>query len=115
MATLTGIGDVPKVMWTGDSGTRSSALLICYKHGHDGTSLVKENSDNNPRRQVGNFVKGGGVQLSTVIGNSTVNLWKAIMLNYLAAQGKEGEFEDIFGLGSLPPDYEQLIRMKPIV
>ncbi len=105
---------VEKVMWTGDSGTRSAALLLFYKHGHDGSSLVKD-SGGNPRRQVGNFVQGGGVNLDTVIGDSTVNLWKAIMLNYLAAQDREGDFETIFGAGSLPPDHEQLIRMKPIV
>ena len=55
------------------------------------------------------------MNLSTTIGNNTENLWKAIMLNYLAAQGKESEFEDIFGRGSLPQDHEALIRMKKIV
>lgn len=110
-----GIGQVEKVRWTGDSGTRSSALLIFYKHNHDGSSLVREDTNGNPRRQIGNFVKGGGVQLNTVVGNSTVNLWKAIMLNYLAAQGREGEFDSIFGTGTLPPEYESLIRMKKIV
>jgi hypothetical protein len=113
MATVLGIGQVAKVKWTGDSGTRSSALLLVYKHNHDGTPLVREDG-NGPRRQVGNFVKGGGVQINTVVGNSTQNLWKAIMLNYLAAQGKEGDFETIFGSGSLPPSYQSLIRMKKI-
>lgn len=112
--TVAGIGDVGKVKWTGDSGTRSSAVLIVYKHGHDGTPLVRENAQG-PRRQIGNFVKNGGVQLSTIIGNNTDNLWKAIMLNYLAAQGKEGDFEDIFGRGTLPADSDTLIRMKKIV
>jgi len=110
--TVLGIGAVEKIRWSGDSGTRSSAMLIFYKHDHDGSSLVKENSSG-PRRQIGNFLLNGGVDLSTVIGNSTDNLWKAIMLNYLAAQGREGEFEDIFGRGSLPSEYESLIRMKP--
>jgi hypothetical protein len=109
-----GIGQVEKVKWTGDSGTRSSSLLLFYKHNHDGSSLVREDG-NGPRRQVGNFIKNGGVNLSTTIGNNTENLWKAIMLNYLAAQGKESEFEDIFGRGSLPQDHEALIRMKKIV
>ena len=103
-----------KVRHVGDSGTRSAALLIVYKHNHDGSSLVRENNDGEPRRQIGNFVKNGGVDLSTVIGDSTENLWKAIMLNYLAAQGKEGEFENIFGSGSLPPESDTLIRMKKI-
>ena len=111
---IPGIGAVNKVMHVGDSGTRSSALLIVYKHDHDGTSLVRENNNSQPRRQVGNFIKNGGVDLTTVIGDSTENLWKAIMLNYLAAQGKEGDFEDIFGTGSLPPEHETLIRMKDI-
>lgn len=105
---------VEKVKWTGDSGTRSSAILLIYKHDHDGTSLVKENASG-PRRQIGNFVKNGGVNLNTIIGNNTENLWKAIMLNYLAAQGKEGDFENIFGRGTLPSGYEDLIRLKKIV
>ena len=107
------IGQVEKVRWTGDSGTRSAALLLVYKHNHDGSSLVRENADG-PRRMVGNFVKNGGVNLSTIIGNNTENLWKAIMLNYLAAQGREGDFEDIFGRGSLPSDSDSLLRMKDI-
>jgi hypothetical protein len=111
---IQGLGTVNKVKWTGDSGTRSAAMLLVYKHDHDGTPLVRENAQG-PRRQVGNFLKNGGVNLSTVIGNNTENLWKAIMLNYLAAQGKEGEFEDFFGRGSLPQDHESLIRMKKIV
>lgn len=115
MATIPGIGDIAKVRWAGDSGTRSAALMLVYKHGHDGASLVREDNNNVPRRQVGNFVRGGGVDRSTVIGDSTVNLWKAIMLNYLACQGREGDFETIFGLGSLPPNADQLIRMKSIV
>lgn len=112
-----GVGNgniVEKVKWTGDSGTRSSALLLVYKHNHDGSSLVREDSKG-ARRQVGNFIKNGGVNLNTIVGNSTENLWKAIMLNYLAAQGKEGEFESIFGRGSLPTGHESLIRMKKIV
>ncbi len=111
--TVLDIGQVEKVKWTGDSGTRSSAVLLFYKHNHDGSSLVREDG-NGPRRQVGNFVKNGGVNLSTVLGNNTEILWKAIMLNYLAAQGKEGDFENIFGRGSLPPEHESLIRMKKI-
>lgn len=111
---IPGLGEINKVRHVGDSGTRSAALLIVYKHNHDGSSLVRENNDGEPRRQIGNFVKNGGVDLSTVIGDSTENLWKAIMLNYLAAQGKEGEFENIFGSGSLPPESDTLIRMKKI-
>ena len=107
-------GEIPKVVWTGDSGTRSSQLLIVYKHGHDGSPLVRDDAGG-VRRQLGNFVRLGGVQQSSVIGDSTVNCWKAVMLNYLACQGREGEFESIFGSGSLPPDWESLVRFKPIV
>lgn len=112
---IPGLGAVNKILHVGDSGTRSAALLLFYKHDHDGSSLVRENANGEPRRQVGNFVKNGGVDLGTVVGDSTENLWKAIMLNYLAAQGKEGEFESMFGVGSLPPQYESLIRMKSLV
>lgn len=115
-----GVGNgniVEKVKWAGDSGTRSSAVLLVYKHNHNPstqTSIVRQKNGTG-RRQVGNFVKNGGVNLNTIIGNNTENLWKAIMINYLAAQGKEGEFENIFGRGSLPTGYESLIRLNKIV
>ena len=115
MAVQTGAGMIEKVRWTGDSGTRSSALMLFYVHDHDGSSMVLEDSDGNGRRQIGNFKKAGGVNLDTVIGDSTENLWKAIMLNYLAIQGKEGDFESIFGSGSLPPEWATLVRMKPVI
>jgi len=115
-----GIGEVAKVRWTGDSGTRSSAIMIVYKHNHDGTPLVKKNASNVPERQVGGFVKAGGVDQNSIIGNSTENLWKAIMINYLAAQGYDteaasfrDEFKAIFK-SDLPDKYEELVRMLPV-
>lgn len=113
VTTINGV--IPKVMWTNDSGTRSSALMIVYKHDHDGSSLVREDSNNVPRRQVGSFVKAGGVNLNTPIGNSTQALWQAIMLNYLALQGREGEYDSIFGLASVTEEFRNwAIRFKPL-
>ncbi len=113
--TIPGQGDVPKVRWTGDSGTRSAALMIVYKHENEDGSLVKE-TDGKGERQVGGFVPAGGVDLSTTIGDSTQNLWKAIMINYLALQGKnvEEEFSKSFKGEELPNNWEELIRFKAI-
>jgi hypothetical protein len=111
----TNSGIIEKVRWTGDSGTRSSAVLLFYVHNHDGSEMVVDDGNGNGRRQVGNFKKAGGVNLDTVIGDSTENLWKAIMLNYLAVQDKVSQFETIFGAGSLPPEWQTLVRMKPVI
>lgn len=112
---LTSAGTIEKVMHVGDSGTRSSQLLLVYKHDHDGSPLVKEDSDGNPRRMIGNFVKNGGVNLDTFIGNSTKACWQVIMLNYLAAQGREADYDSIFGIESIPMDLrDSLTRLKKI-
>lgn len=113
--TINGVGDVPKVRWTGDSGTRSSALMLVYKHENNSGALVKE-SDGKGERQVGGFVAAGGVDLNTTVGNSVENLWKAIMINYLALQGKniEEEFSSMFKGEELPSNWEELVRFKSI-
>jgi hypothetical protein len=111
----TNSGIIEKVRWTGDSGTRSAAVLLFYVHNHDGSAMVVDDGSGNGRRQVGNFKKAGGVNLDTVIGDSTENLWKAIMLNYLAVQDKVAQFEAIFGAGTLPPDWQNLVRMKSVI
>ena len=113
---LTSAGTIEKVMHVGDSGTRSSQLLLVYKNNHDGSSLVKEDSNGVPRRCIGNYVKNGGVNLNTFIGNSTQAGWQVIMLNYLAAQGREAEYDNLFGIESIPSDRrEELTRLKKIV
>lgn len=102
-----------KVIWTNDSATRSASVVIVYRHDHDGTPLVVE-GPNGPKRQIGNYIRAGGVELNAnPVSSSTDNLWKAIMLNYLSFQGKTPiDFENIFGRGSLPPDFQKLIRLK---
>jgi len=113
--TLTSAGTIEKVLHTGDSGTRSAAVQLFYKNNHDGSPLVKLDTNGNGRRQVGNFVKNGGVNLNTFIGNSTQALWQVIMLNYLAAQGREGDFDSIFGLEAIPSGIRNdYIRMNKI-
>ncbi len=108
-----------KVVWTSDSGTRSAAVLIIYKHDSDGSSLIRDNET----RQIGNYIKGGGADLAaTSASNNMDNLWKAIILNYLATMDTTGDkaaiinkFESIFGRGSAPNGASDFIRFKSLV
>ena len=85
-----------KVIWTSDSGTRSANLILVYKHNHNpatDTPIVRPGM-----RQIGNYLRAGGADLTAnITSNDIGNLTKVVALNYLAAMGREGEFERIFG------------------
>ncbi len=119
-----------RVIWTSDSGTRSSTLMLVFKPGHnrstDGSLILQsKKSDGKDRtRQVGHFKKGGGVVLtSTSIANSTDKIWIGVILNYLAFSSEKSDddgiiadaiqqFKDRFPFEDLPDDAEDLIRLK---
>lgn len=119
-----------RVIWSSDSGTRSSQVILVYKHGHDrdtdGAILLRDKSGYK-KRQVGHYNKAGGVNLvSTSISNSVENIWKGVILNYLAASSTEtdddkvisfaiSEFKRKFPRETLPDDAEKLIRIKSLV
>lgn len=85
-----------KVVWSSDSGTRSAAVQFVFKHDHNPQTdqpLIRPD-----RRQIGYYNRAGGVNdQSSPIAGSTENLTKLMVLNYLAAMGREGEFGAIFG------------------
>ena len=119
-----------RVIWTSDSGTRSSTLILVFKPGHNRSTdgdliLGSKKSDGKDRtRQIGHFRKGGGVELTaTSIANNVSKIWVGIMLNYLAfSSGKTDDdaviaeaiqnFKDRFPFEDLPDDAEDLIRLK---
>jgi hypothetical protein len=120
-------GGKGRVNWASDSGTRSGALLLTYKHGHNRIDAGETSSMMlaGKKRQVGHFVQAGGVaKNATSVSNNPQQLWKAIILNYFACMTNStdddeiirvaGEaFEDKFG--DLPPDWKKLIRFRSLI
>lgn len=76
-------------IWTGDNGERSSTLMLVYKK--DGRPAMRNN-----RRQVGYFQANGAVNAQGALtSNSVVNTAKAMVANYLALHGMEGQLERV--------------------
>lgn len=82
-----------KFAWSGDSGQRSSAFMMVYKK--DGRPDIRVDG----KRQIGHFrASTGSVENSAMLtSNSVVNLSKAMVANYLALHGKEGQLESVVG------------------
>jgi hypothetical protein len=80
-----------KFGWAGDSGQRSSTFMMVYKSG--GKPSIR-----NQKRQIGYFKSNGAVEGAALLtSNSVVNTSKAMVANYLALHGKEGDLESIIG------------------
>ena len=78
-----------KLVWAGDSGQRSASLMLVFNPA--GRPTVRMSS-----RQVGRYKEGGSVDLNaSPMSNSVVNLAKAVVLNYLALHGQEGNFAEV--------------------
>jgi hypothetical protein len=76
-------------IWTGDNGERSSTLMLVYKK--DGRPAMRSN-----RRQVGYFQANGAVNPTAMLtSNSVTNTAKAMVANYLALHGLEGQLEKV--------------------
>lgn len=80
-----------KFGWRGDSGQRSSSMMMVYKK--DGKPVLRNNN-----RQLGYFRANGSVETTAMLtSNSVVNMNKAMVANYLALHGKEGELASVVG------------------
>lgn len=119
------VGGFGRVNWTGDNGTTSSQVCIVYKHNHKRSasgSLILSGKT----RQVGYFKQGAGIQLtSTSVSNSVDQMWKAVIVNYLACMSSAApdrvvedvkkRFQELFPAETMPADVDKLIRFKSIV
>ncbi len=114
-----------RVKWRSDSGTRSGALMLAYRHGF---TRVDGNETSNmllagKKRQIGNYIKAGGADPeATSVSNNVAQLWKSIVLNYLSCITNTSDQDEAYALiesvfedkyGDLPPDWKELIRFKP--
>lgn len=90
-ANGTDIGTNGRFSWSSDSGNRGSSLMLVYDPMN--RPVMRSTS-----RQMGNFQLSGSVQAdASPMSNSVTTLAKAVMLNYLALHGREGELADVVG------------------
>jgi hypothetical protein len=77
------------------------------------------------KRQIGYFVQGGGVNSgATSMSNNVAQLWKSVILNYLATMVNSTDDDEVVRVagdvfesrfGDLPPDWQKLIRLRSLV
>ena len=80
-----------KNSWAGDSGERSGAFALVYRHA--GKMEIRNN-----QRQIGAYKDSGTVDReATKISGSPETLTKAVVANYLALHGKEDELAKVVG------------------
>lgn len=86
----TSAGGRDKFIWTGDAGVRSSSLMMVYKHA--GRPQLRKKDF----RQIGYFNNSNSVMTTALLtSNSDINLSKALVANYLALHGKEGQLANV--------------------
>lgn len=98
-----------KYVWTGDSGQRSSAFMMVYRHA--GRANLR-----NGLRQIGHYKASGGVEnTATPASNSSTNLAKLITANYLALHGEEGNLASVVGDNPFGNQLGNYLIFNPIV
>ncbi|MBP9707416.1 MAG: hypothetical protein KBD78_07195 [Oligoflexales bacterium] len=84
-----------KGVWSGDSGDRSGSFMLLYKAEGEGRPGLRVAG----RRQVGYYADNtsSNNRQATKISSSVDNLAKAVVANYLALHGREGQLAQIVG------------------
>lgn len=96
--------------FTSDSGERSAAFTLVYKPGGERPEVRDD------RRQIGAFKAGGSVDGSVnAISTSVEALSKAVVANYLALHGKEGDLAKVVGTDPFGASLEQYLAFGKIV
>jgi hypothetical protein len=97
-----------KYIWTGDSGQRSSAFMLLYRHA--GRATLRTG-----KRQIGNFKSSGSVDNNAgATSNSVTNLAKAIVANYMSLHGDEGNLANIVGDNPFGSQLDQYLLFNRI-
>ena len=97
-----------KYEWNGDSGQRSGAYMLLYRHA--GRATLR-----NGVRQIGYYKPSGGVEnTATPASNSSVNLSKLITANFLALHGEEGNLASVVGDNPFGAQLNNYLIFQPI-
>lgn len=90
-----------KCVWTGDNDTTAASFFLVY---NPGGRPVLTSAQAGGKRQIGYFRTDGSVETSSSPAANNPNLLtKTVVLNYMALNGNQGNFTNLFGsgLGSL--------------
>lgn len=97
-----------KYVWTGDSGSRSSAVMMVYRHA--GRATLRTG-----KRQVGHFKDNGSVEKTAMpSSNSVTNLAKLITANYMALHGEEPNLANVVGDNPFGADLDKYLIFNSI-
>ncbi len=98
-----------KYNWTGDSGQRSSSMMLLFNPGQ--RAVLRTG-----RRQIGHFKETGSVENSAgVTSNSVINLAKAVVANYMALHGEEANISSVVGDNPFGANLDQYLLFNKIV
>jgi hypothetical protein len=98
-----------KFNWTGDSGQRSSSMMLVY-------NPVGRATLRTGRRQIGHFKESGSVENSAMVtSNSVINLAKAVVGNYMALHGEEANISNVVGDNPFGSNLDQYLLFNKIV
>lgn len=98
-----------KYNWTGDSGQRSSSMMLLFNP--DGRAQLRTG-----RRQIGHFKETGSVENGAMVtSNSVVNLAKAVVANYMSLHGEEANIANVVGDNPFGANLDQYLLFNKIV
>ncbi len=97
-----------KGSWTSDSSIRSSSFALVYKA--DGRPEMRKSG-----RQIGHFKDAASVdETATKISNNVDSLAKAVVANYLALHGREGDLAKVVGTDPFGSDLDQYLAFSKL-
>ena len=93
-----------KLVWTGDNSSTACSFFLVYNPNGQPSLLGATPEQQMQRQQLGGwFRQDASVETnnSTPMANNVNSLVESVILNYMALQGKEGQFETLFPKHSL--------------
>ena len=101
-----------KLVWTSDNGTCAAVFMLVYNPSGGRPTLSKPDT-----RQMGYYRANGSVETTAApFANSVSTLAETVVLNYLALNGKAGDFDKVLpnnGLGTAT-DWDKYIAFAPM-
>ena len=92
-----------QLVWTGDNSSTAASFFLVYSPTTQPTLLGGTPEQQMQHQQLGWYRPGASVETnnSTAMANDVNSLVEAVILNYMALHGEEGQFENIFKKHSL--------------
>jgi hypothetical protein len=98
-----------KFDWASDNQAGASSFVLVFKPGQ------RPEMRSATRLQMGSFTAGGDVSLtSSPVANAVNLLVEAVLLNYMALHGEEGQFQTRFPSSGLGAARDSLLMMAPV-